>query len=124
MTDLFHYFGQDLVCDQDGALACARETIGTRQSVLRRLCTNENDYLWHRSYGAGLPARIGTPLREAELQRLILAQLAMEARIDQDAPISVRIVASPPGGAACTITYTERGEAGQDSFSFNQDGTV
>ncbi|WP_025885229.1 hypothetical protein [Asaia prunellae] len=124
MTVLFHYFGEDLQLDQDGALRIVEGKLATQQNILRRLCTNPKAYLWHGDYGAGLPARIGTPIREAETRGLIVSQLSLEATINHDQPVTVTLTPLAVSTYRCTIAYTERGEEGRQIFTFNQSSTI
>lgn len=124
MSDFFHYFGEDLRCDENGALREASDALLTRQSVLRRLCTNPRAYLWHLTYGAGLPSRIGMPIAEDETRGLIVRQLALEAGIDQDQPVTVVLTPQAPGMYLCTISYTGSDMSGSQTVIFNQDGTI
>ncbi|WP_438384079.1 phage tail protein [Asaia sp. BMEF1] len=124
MTDLYHYFGEDLQLDEEGALRSVDGALATRQNILRRLCTNPKAYLWHSEYGAGLPARVGTPIREVETQGLITAQLALEASIDHDQPVIVTLTPLAVSTYRCSITYTEQGEESGQIFTFNQSGTI
>ncbi|RUT27440.1 phage tail protein [Asaia sp. W19] len=124
MMGLSHYFGEDLSLDQGGALNTVAGSLSTRQNILRRLCTNPGAYLWHIDYGAGLPSRVGQPVREDATKGLIARQLALEAGIDQKSPISVTLVPSGMSTYACTIAYSEQGEDTEQVFTFNQDGTI
>ncbi|GBR06237.1 phage tail protein [Asaia siamensis] len=124
MTDLYHYFGEDLQLDDDGALRAADGSSATQQNILRRLCTNPQAYLWHAEYGAGLPSRVGTPIREVETQGLIVSQLALEASIDHDQPVTVTLTPLAVSTYRCAITYTEQGEEAEQVFTFNQSGTI
>ncbi|NVN02880.1 MULTISPECIES: phage tail protein [Asaia] len=124
MTDLYHYFGEDLQLDDDGALRAADGSLATQQNILRRLCTNPKAYLWHAEYGAGLPSRVGTPIQEVETQGLIVSQLALEASIDHDQPVTVTLTPLAVSTYRCTITYTEQGEEAGQVFTFNQSGTI
>lgn len=124
MSDFFHYFGEDLQCEEDGTFKEASGALLTRQSVLRRLCTNPKSYLWHPVYGAGLPSRIGAPIAEDETRGLILRQLALEKGVDQDQPIGVTITPQTPGFYLCTIAYTGSDMTGSQTVVFNQDGTI
>ena len=71
MTDAFHYFGSDLSLSATGDLLTADGLDESQQRVLRRLLTNQQDYLWQPTYGAGLPSYIGLPLDQAALSALI-----------------------------------------------------
>jgi len=124
MSDFYHVFGEDLFCDPAGSLREASGDLLTRQSILRRLCTNPGAYLWHVDHGAGLPARIGMPIAEVETRGLITSQLGLEAGVDQTQPVTVELQAKAPGTYLCTITYSGRDGSDRQTFTFNQDGTI
>lgn len=81
MSDLTHIFGGDLTVAANGDLAAvAGSTLG-QQRVLRRLLTNAGDYIWQLSYGAGLPAMIGTPADAAAITGLVRSQIFLESAV-------------------------------------------
>lgn len=124
MTDFYHDFGEDLQLDPEGALLDVSGGAATQQAILRRLCTNPQGYLFHVDYGAGLPARIGMPIREGETRALIVSQLALEAGIDQGQPVTVVLTSLAVSTFRCTLSYTDRDERVERRFTFNQDGTI
>jgi phage baseplate assembly protein W len=105
MTEIFQYFGSDVVLSANGDLLAADTPIGSRQRVLRRLLTNPKDYLWQPGYGAGLPSYIGLPLDEAALSALIKAQMYLEADVSHDPEPDVTLT-QIPNGISAQITYT------------------
>lgn len=122
MMDFSHQFGEDLQLAEDGTLGVASGTLVIRQSVVRRLCTNPADYLWHLGYGAGLPARIGMPIGETEVRGLIFSQLRQEAGIDQNRAVNVILTELGIGIYRCAIAYTDLGEGAQTELVINQNG--
>ncbi|GBQ88275.1 phage tail protein [Asaia krungthepensis] len=124
MTEIFHYFGEDFRLDAEGNLLEADQAMATRQSILRRLCTNPPAYLWHSDYGAGLPARIGMPVAELALQGMITAQLALETGINHDREVAVDLSTSSPGSYRCIIAYTALSSETVQSLAIQQDGMI
>ncbi len=111
MTDAAHYFGSDLTISANGDLLTADGLTESKQRVLRRLLTNQNDYLWQPLYGAGLPSFIGQPLDEPAIAVLIKAQMYEEADVSHDPEPQVTLTLIP-NGISAQITYTsvESGE--------------
>ena len=79
----------------------------TRQSILRRLCTNAGGYIWQLEYGAGLPARVGDVMNEGNVRTIVLAQMQNEAGVDQTQPVNVAITTPKTGAYLLAITYTD-----------------
>lgn len=111
MTDAAHYFGSDLAVSANGDVLLAEGLTESKQRVLRRLLTNQNDYLWQPLYGAGLPAYIGQPLDEPAIGALIKSQMYEEANVSHDPEPQVTLTLIP-NGISAQIAYTsvESGE--------------
>jgi phage baseplate assembly protein W len=109
--DLSHYFGSDLTFSANGDLLVADGLEESKQRVLRRLLTNQQDYLWQPLYGAGLPSYIGLPLDEPSVSALIKSQMYLEADVSHDPEPTVTLQLIP-NGISAQITYTsvESGE--------------
>jgi len=107
MSSISHFAGGDLLLDATGGLALADGDLDTRQRIIRRLCTNAGDYIWHLDYGAGLPGRIGSPVNEADVRAIVLSQMQLETGVDQTKAISVAVTAQGNGQYACAISYTD-----------------
>jgi hypothetical protein len=82
MTDIYHYWGGDLVVSASGDLQVATVADTSTQQILRALMTNPAlqiqgepaataDYADHPDWGAGLPRRIGSNLNVAVIQGAI-----------------------------------------------------
>lgn len=102
MPDLFHQWGSDLAIGPTGDLALADGSLLGQQRVLRRLLTNQGDYIWQLAYGAGLPQLVGQPASEARIGAAIRAQIFKETRVARvpEPVIDVRIA---PDGAAGSV---------------------
>lgn len=93
MNDLMHFWGEDLSVSATGDLLVASQTVAGEQRVLRRLLTNpelvddsgntqaSGDYIFHPTYGAGLPRVVGSPVNVVELQAAIASQLSQEQAV-------------------------------------------
>jgi phage baseplate assembly protein W len=121
MPDLYHEWGQDLVPTSSGDFQTVDGvTLGT-QRVLRRLLTNPGDYIFHPTYGAGLPARVGTLLDTPGLTALIRSQMFQEACVATTPLPTVNItqIADGSGSISVDITYTDAQSGQQASLSFD-----
>lgn len=107
MTAISHYCGGDLILNASGGLTAVSGAEETRQAIMRRLCTNPGDYIWQPSYGAGLPAKVGSPANIAEIRGLVAEQMAQEAAVDQTQPISVTMDNPSIGVYICNIQYVD-----------------
>jgi hypothetical protein len=104
MTDCYHYFSSDLTLSANGDLLTADGVEESQERVLRRLLTNQPDYLWQPAYGAGLPGYIGQPHDQPTLTALIKAQMYLEADVSHD-PEPQIILQQIPNGISAQITY-------------------
>jgi phage baseplate assembly protein W len=116
--DCFHYFGSDLSLSATGDLLTADGLDESQQRVLRRLLTNQQDYLWQPLYGAGLPAYIGQPLDQPTLAALIKSQMYLEADVSHD-PEPQIVLQQIPNGISAQITYTSIETGQPELLSFN-----
>lgn len=105
MSDTALFFGSDLNLSATGDLLTADGLAEGLQRVLRRLLTNEEDYLWQPIYGAGLPSYIGQPLDQAAITALIKSQMYLEPDVAHDPEPQVDLQAIP-NGISVQITYT------------------
>lgn len=95
-SDLYHYWGNDLIASGTGDLQTVNGTTRGQQRVLRRLLTNPatpttpGDYIFEPTYGAGLPAFIGQPIDKQKVVAAIRAQMLLESAVAQTpAPVIV-----------------------------------
>lgn len=118
MADVGHFFSGDLQVSATGDLLAVDSLMESQQRVLRRLLTNQPDYLWQPSYGAGLPARIGSPYDENETAALIRSQMFMEQSVVQN-PAPVITSSELPNGIAVAISYLEADSGQSATLSFD-----
>lgn len=93
MSDLNTTFGGDLTMAPHGDLAISTGSALGQQRVLRRLLTNAGDYIWQLTYGAGLPAMIGTPVQASGIAGLVKSQIFLESTVARSPAPSVSIEA-------------------------------
>src|ERR1017187_9801242 len=106
MADIAHWFGDDLNVSPSGDLAPVDGADRGRQRILRRLLTNQNDYLWHSTYGAGVGARIGDLRNTVAIQAAINTQIMQEAAVGRN-PLPVITAAPIDDGANIKIVYQD-----------------
>ena len=118
MADAGHFFSGDLQLGATGDLLAVDSVLESQQRVLRRLLTNQQDYIWEPGYGAGLPAQIGMPLNEAELDALIRSQMFLEDSVVQN-PAPQIVTSQIPNGIDVQIQYVEADSSQPATLSFN-----
>jgi hypothetical protein len=102
-------WGQDLSLSPTGDLLLSSTSVRGEQRVLRRLLTNPTDYIWHPSYGAGLPNTIGQSLSIDEfdnIKSLITSQIFLEPAVSQTPPPQI-FLQTIQFGLFCQIEYTD-----------------
>lgn len=121
MNDLNHYWGGDIATGPTGDLSASAGTLRGQQRVLRRLLTNPGDYLFHPTYGAGLPGFVGQPIDRAKVVAVIRSQIALEDSVAKTpAPvIDVQPLGNDPTGIAVSISYNDAASKQAVVLSFN-----
>ncbi|MCE9565855.1 MAG: phage tail protein [Planctomycetes bacterium] len=118
MADVGHSFSGDLQLSATGDLLAVNGVLESQQRILRRLLTNPQDYIWEPAYGAGLPAKIGMPLDEAELDGLIRSQMFLEPSVVQN-PAPQIVTGLIPNGIDTQIQYVEADSSQPATLSFD-----
>jgi phage baseplate assembly protein W len=109
MSDLNHVFGGDLSVAANGDLAVLSGSALGQQRVLRRLLTNAGDYIWQLTYGAGLPAMIGTPVQADAISGKVRSQIFLEPAVERS-PVPSVTVETSGNIVSLSITYTDASE--------------
>ena len=107
MPDVAHIYGQDLQVSASGDLLLAAGDTETQQRILRRLFTNQGDYIWQLNYGGGLPAQVGQPQNALSIEGIIQQQLALETTVATIPVPVVTVTATPDGTTVATIKYAD-----------------
>lgn len=122
MSELHHYWGEDLSASATGDLLVADQTTSGEQRVLRRLLTNPQlvapdgevqasaDYTIHQEYGAGIPRLVGLPVDIAGTAALIASQMALEDAVSQSPAPQVELTTITDGLNA-VIRYNDAATA-------------
>ncbi len=119
MADLSLQFGGDLSIGPTGDLAVTDAQELTQQRVLRRLLTNQGDYIWQLTYGAGLGQFIGRPGVPELISGVIRAQMQLETQVMQSPAPSVSANVSDDGTVMASVSYVDAvtGQTALLSFS-------
>lgn len=110
LADLYHYIGADLQASGAGDFQTVSDTLRGQQRVLRRLLTNPGEYIFHPTYGAGLPAKIGSVANIGEIKALVRGQMLLESAVAQSpAPVVnvAQIASASGGGFSISIQYVD-----------------
>ena len=115
MPDLNLPWSTDFTLSPTGDLATVDGDEFLRQRITRRLMTEVFGYVWHKSYGAGLPQKIGSTYQPQQIAAIVRAQRALEESVTQDPPPSVIVSrdANNPGMQVIDITYKDSGSGEQ-----------
>ena len=105
MSDLSHMIGNDLAWGNSGDLAVADGQEWGQQRVLRRLLTNPGDYLWHLTYGAGLPGMVGNPANAARITAITRAQMLQEGAVARNPMPMVDVSVGTDGRVTEYVRY-------------------
>jgi hypothetical protein len=119
MADVSLEWHDDFEPDATGDLLMVDGDDEVRQRLERRLFTAVQGYVWHPSYGAGLPQKIGSVLSVADIKSVVAQQLALEATVAPNPPAQLTVAASPnePGLVAIGIQYWDAATGVSVSFT-------
>ncbi len=118
MADIYHQFGSDLVVGPTGDLAAAEGTALGQQRVLRRLLTNQADYIWQLTYGAGLARFVGQPVDVARIGGVIRSQMLREPAVARSPEPVVDVQADGSGAVYVTVRYADSSNGTTQVLSF------
>ena len=107
MTDAAHYFGSDFSLSATGDLLVVAGQTETTQRIIRRLMTAIKGYIWNLSFGAALPAQIGSPTNLMAVQNAIRAQIFQEPAVAKAPEPVITLTSNPNGTFTAAITYTD-----------------
>ncbi len=127
ISDLYEWWGSDLLTSNAGDVATVSGTVRGQQRFIRRLLTNPQtetlppDYIFHPTYGAGLPRMIGQLIDIPKVQALIRAQMLLENVVAQS-PAPVVVVTQNPNDLTqfnVNITYNDSTTQTPTVLAFN-----
>jgi phage baseplate assembly protein W len=117
-SDLYHWYGGDISASATGDLQTATGDTRSQQRIIRRLCTNPGDYIFHPEYGGGLPKLIGSNASVSEVKAIVQSQLKLEDSILQ-LPAPLVTITSITAGMQIQIQYTDALSRKPVLLSFN-----
>jgi hypothetical protein len=117
-SGMSHYFGNDASVSASGDLLTSTGNILANQRILRRLMTNPGSMLYHPEYGGGLGLFVGKVANAQVIKATILAQMQLEASVDQTTTPTVQVQVTTNGYVyvAVAYIYALTGEASSLSF--------
>lgn len=141
MTDIWHFWGQDLTVSPSGDLALvqslnpnipatlAGNDEGT-QRIYRRLMTGDalgtsqsGEDIFNPAYGGGIPQKIGSIMDPVNWKAEIVSQMFNESAVAKTPRPQVTFAGQLPASAFVTIKY-QNAQTGQPiALTFNPNGT-
>jgi hypothetical protein len=130
MTDVAHFYGNDLSVSASGDLLLANQSATGTQRVYRRLLTNPQlsdasgnpvaspDYTWHPTYGAGVPRKIGSPGNVPVTTALIRGQMLLESAVARQ-PAPTITLTQVQGAVSSYIQYIDANTATPQFVEFD-----
>jgi hypothetical protein len=118
MADCAHWIGSDLSTDNTGDLAAVGGNVYGTQRVLRRLITVATTYIWHLTYGAGLPQYVGSVENDNAITAVIMAQIFLEDCVARS-PSPTVTLAPMLNGVNVTVAYTDANTGTPMQLSFD-----
>ena len=118
MPDLSHQWGADLSWSPTGDLATSDTPSVTQQRLLRRLLTNQGEYLWSLDYGAGLGSFVGQPGAPTAVLAAIRSQISKEAAIALTPEPVIDLVADQTGTIYVQIRYADATTGATQTVAF------
>ncbi|MBR8182085.1 phage tail protein [Burkholderia ambifaria] len=106
LSDLSQWYGGDVSASATGDFQTATADTRSQQRIIRRLCTNPGDYIFHPDYGGGLPKLIGSNASVSEVRAIVQSQLRLEESILQ-LPAPVVAITPITAGMQIQIQYTD-----------------
>lgn len=128
LSDIYQVWSADLTPAPSGDLATATGYTRTQQRILRRLMTSPAqgnlppDYIWHATYGAGLPRLIGTTTTPETIQGIVIGQMKQEQSVAQTPPPTCQVQVGT-NFIALTLNFTDNatGQPSTLSYTFTPD---
>jgi hypothetical protein len=118
MTDLSLTFGGDLQVGANGDLLLATGPTVVQQRIIRRLLTNQGDYIWQLAYGAGLRQQVGENPNLLSIQNIVRSQIFAEADVLQNPAPVITATQDATGNVSVAIAYTDAATNAAQLLSF------
>lgn len=118
MPDLEQMWGNDLTLTPSGDLVLVDGDDLTRERLLRRLMTNVQSYIFHPTFGAGIPKRIGDTLDANLIMGVVSSQVRKEATV-ATSPAPIIVVNPILNGVSVSVKYKSAITGQQVTLSFD-----
>jgi hypothetical protein len=118
MPDIEQMWGADLTLTPSGDIALVDGDDLTRERLLRRLLTAVRSYIFHTTYGAGVPERIGDTLDTNLIMGVVSEQVRKEATV-ATSPAPKITVQAILNGVQVSIKYTSAITGQQVALTFD-----
>ncbi len=105
--DIAHIIGSDLSIGTTGDIDTSDGSEAVRERVLRRLITNPGGYVWHVSYGGGLPGFVGGVASASGIETTIRQQMMLENAVLRTPLPTVDTQSMPDGTFIANVTYSD-----------------
>jgi hypothetical protein len=119
LSDLDHWYGGDVGAATTGDFSGSTGDMRSQQRIVRRLCTNPEEYIFHPEYGGGLPALIGSGASDSEIKAVVKSQLKLEPSVQQNPEPIVTLSRINGGIVTINIQYTDAQTRNAVLLSFN-----
>lgn len=114
--------GSDIKFASSGDFLTVDGNQKTQQRIMRRLLTNPGSYIWHPTFGAGVPRFIGKQMSGQEinqLKALCVSQILLEETVAKIPAPTVNITQLKPYVIEITIGYTDAVTNQSQLLTFN-----
>jgi phage baseplate assembly protein W len=122
MPDVSQLWGDDLSLNPTGDLGLASGSALGQQRVLRRLLTNQGEYIWQPTYGAGLAQFIGGPINALQIRAVIRSQIFKESSVARNPEPVIDVVSSGDGTVYVHVRYVDSASGQTQTLSFSVSG--
>jgi len=119
MADLCHQFGADLTISPTGDIQVISAPLLTQQRLLRRLLTNQGDYIWHLGYGAGLARFVGQRANAAGIAAIVRSQIFKESDVARTPEPVIDVLIDPTGIVTLQVRYADASTGETQTLSFS-----
>ena len=122
MADIQHTMGADLTLSATGDLALSDGSQLGQERVLRRLLTIPGAYIWHLTYGAGLPRFVGQIANKLRIAAVARSQMFREDAVARTPSPAITVDVQPTGVVSLGIQYSDAASKTTVPLNFNLNG--
>jgi len=119
MVDFSLLWNEDISVSSTGDIGTVDGTLLGQQRILRRLLTNQKDYIWQPNYGAGLAAFVGSPVDVGQIRAIVRSQIFLESCVARTPEPSIDVQLLGNGTILLHIQYVDAVSSTTQSLSFS-----